>query len=175
MTLGEAGVFWEGFSEGLESPIDVRLRNLTVRPPAGGAIEIPEARIALAVLPLLEGRFEPRSIVLDHPRLDVPPSAGGVLPSVAPVDPRSLRAFLARTPDLRAVSELRIQDGTIAAGQTWSADGVEVDLARSSESGLTATASATIQLAGAQAKNQWRGGAARRFRQRIPRLRFHGA
>lgn len=148
VSLEQAGVFWEGFSEGLESPIDVRLRNLTVRGAYGGAIEIPEARISLAVIPLLEGRFEPRSITLDRPRFDVPAGRDSELAQVVLPDPQSLRSFLSRTRDLHALSELSIRDGAIAVGRNWGADGVNVDIARSPESGLTATASLTVQLAG---------------------------
>ena len=169
VTLGQAGIFWEGFSAGLESPIDLRLHELSIRRADGSRIQIPDARVSLAVLPLLQGRFEPRTVTLDHPHFDLPPAHSATpTPVVIPAEslpprnrgegthpviknlsaisaPAHLIATLLRRPALHALAHLRIQDGTADLDPNWYARHLDLDAVRSPAQGVTVIASLDLQ------------------------------
>ena len=62
-TIGTAELAWEGFSGGLDRPLDIRVTGITVASPDGRPLaRLPEARVSLAPRELLRGRTVPRTI-----------------------------------------------------------------------------------------------------------------
>lgn len=58
--VGGAALAWEGFHAGLNSPIDIRLRDVSVRMPSSGAsATAPGIRVVLSLGPLMTGRIRP--------------------------------------------------------------------------------------------------------------------
>ncbi|MGH7106790.1 MAG: DUF3971 domain-containing protein, partial [Acetobacteraceae bacterium] len=70
ISIGAASLAWEGFHNGLHSPLDFVLAN-TVMMSAdnSGSVAIPRAELALSLPALLLGRIVPRRIVIEAPRL----------------------------------------------------------------------------------------------------------
>lgn len=70
LSIGSTALAWEGFSRGVDFPLDLRLTDVRVAG-AGGQrqLELPRAEVSLSVAGLLHGRLEPRAIALDGPRL----------------------------------------------------------------------------------------------------------
>lgn len=63
---------WEGFHKGLDRPLDLRLRDVTVVDATGRRrLEVPRAIATLSVAALLIGRVVPRAVELDGVRLTV--------------------------------------------------------------------------------------------------------
>ncbi len=70
--VGAASLAWEGFRQGLESPLDLVLADVVI---AGsnnsGMATIPRAEVSLSMPALLLGRIVPRRIVIEAPRLHI--------------------------------------------------------------------------------------------------------
>jgi hypothetical protein len=78
LSIGSAALAWEGFIQGVDRPLDLRLRAVTVTDSNGGRlISVPRAEVSLSILGLLFGRIEPRAIEIDGARVTVFRSAGG--------------------------------------------------------------------------------------------------
>jgi hypothetical protein len=78
LTIGSAALAWEGFSKGVDRPLDLRLRGVDVTDSAGARlISVPSADVSLSLVGLLFGRIEPRGIEIDNATIKVFRSAGG--------------------------------------------------------------------------------------------------
>jgi hypothetical protein len=76
------GVFlaWEGFSKGVDYPLDLRLSGVTITDPAGQRlIAAPGAHLTFSLAGLLLGRFVPRAIEVDHAQIAITREAGGAI------------------------------------------------------------------------------------------------
>ena len=72
LSVGGVALAWEGFRQGLDRPIDLRLTGLRVQDSAGRTqIDIPRAEVSLSLGALLIGRLLPRAIELDGAELRV--------------------------------------------------------------------------------------------------------
>jgi Protein of unknown function/AsmA-like C-terminal region len=70
LSIGGAALAWEGFSEGVDRPLDLRLTNITVVDRQGTLhARIPRAEVSLSLSALLTGRLVPRAIEVDGARL----------------------------------------------------------------------------------------------------------
>ena len=70
--IGGIILAWEGFHQGLDRPVDLRLRDVVVADDTGRKrLEVPRAVTSLSVAALLTGRIVPRAIELDGVRLNV--------------------------------------------------------------------------------------------------------
>jgi hypothetical protein len=78
LTIGSAALAWEGFRQGVDRPLDLRLRAVEVTG-AGGAklVSVPSAEVSLSLLGLLFGHIEPRGIEIDDAQIKVFRSAAG--------------------------------------------------------------------------------------------------
>lgn len=78
--IGAASLAWEGFRQGIGSPLDLVLAETTLTSRDGaGRLTIPRAELSLSVPALLVGRVVPREIVIEAPRLHAVVGAGGGL------------------------------------------------------------------------------------------------
>ena len=78
LRIGSAALAWRGFHQGSGAPLDIQLNNVTSVNAAGTDIaDIPRVEVSLSAGALLLGRLRPRSIVLDHPRLNLLRSEDG--------------------------------------------------------------------------------------------------
>ncbi|MEO9190807.1 MAG: AsmA-like C-terminal region-containing protein, partial [Acetobacteraceae bacterium] len=74
--VGGATLAWEGFRDGLGSPIDIRLADVALHAPADGlAVEAPRVQVVLELGPLLRGRLSPRSVAIRDASVVVEPGA----------------------------------------------------------------------------------------------------
>ncbi len=72
MQLGGAALAWEGFHAGLNSPIDIRLNDMSVRMPSPGvSATAPEVRVVLSLGPLVTGRIRPSLVGVHGARVIV--------------------------------------------------------------------------------------------------------
>ena len=80
LSIGSAALAWEGFSKGVDRPLDLRLTDIRVIDPAGRRlINIPRAEVSLSMYELLFGRVVPRAVTLDTPQLTLIRAADGTL------------------------------------------------------------------------------------------------
>jgi hypothetical protein len=139
LKIGHAALTWEGFSEGLDRPLDIIVTDITIKDANGRPhASLPRAAVSLALGALLVGEIQPRAIELDGLRLRVLRAADGAMQldlgtlaetiddtgAVTGPDPAKLAAAIldmfARPPsaepeaDLRryrALTRLRIRNG----------------------------------------------------------------
>jgi hypothetical protein len=78
LSIGSTALAWEGFSHGVDLPLDLRLTDVRVTG-AGGQrqLELPRADVSLSMSGLLHGRLELRSILLQGPHLTLNRAADG--------------------------------------------------------------------------------------------------
>lgn len=80
LAIGSVALTWEGFRQGVDRPLDLRLTNVTVTDQTGvRRMDIPRAEVSLSLHELLLGRVQPRAVELDAPRLTLLRSADGTL------------------------------------------------------------------------------------------------
>jgi hypothetical protein len=78
LSIGSAALAWEGFSKGVDRPLDLRLQAVNVTDASGARlISVPNAEVSLSILGLLFGRIEPRGIEIDNASVKVFRSATG--------------------------------------------------------------------------------------------------
>ncbi|MDR3534269.1 MAG: DUF3971 domain-containing protein [Rhodopila sp.] len=78
--IGSAALAWEGFRDGFDRPLDIRLQDVVVSDAAGTRlVSVPAANVSLSLLGLLSGRIQPLGIVIDRPRIRVLRSADGAI------------------------------------------------------------------------------------------------
>ena len=176
IALGGAALAWEGFTGGVDQPIDIRVHDLVATDAAGKRIAaIPRAEVSLVAHLLLLGRVVPRAIEVDGARLRVTRAADGAItlalgeptdtsgqPAAAPGGvPASLLRELGRPaagsqPGARSstwsqLRRVRIRDATLdvtdrQVGATWGLHGLGADLQRMVEGGIVGRADATLRL-----------------------------
>lgn len=70
ISIGQAELTWEGFKLGVDRPLDIRLRNITLTDPSmGQSIVLPKVDVSLALTGLLMGRIQPRALEIEAARL----------------------------------------------------------------------------------------------------------
>ncbi|MGJ8505883.1 hypothetical protein, partial [Glaesserella parasuis] len=78
LSIGSAGLAWEGFRQGVDRPLDIRVADVVVTDGDGTRLmDIPRAAVSLSIRALLLGRIRPRAIEIDRPRLTVIRSPSG--------------------------------------------------------------------------------------------------
>ncbi len=80
LEVGSAGLAWEGFHAGLNSPLDIRVTGIELRRPDGSVqLAVPRAELTLSVTALLRGRLAPRTLLVEQPSLIAQRAADGTL------------------------------------------------------------------------------------------------
>ncbi len=176
IAFGGAALAWEGFSVGLDRPLDIQVRDVIATDDKGARVAaIPSAKVSLATTALMLGRIVPRAIEVDGARLRVLRAADGDLkldlgsstePQVAaPATPvgastNLLQELLRAPPGTAAVGlaprwsllrRVRIHDAAVSVtdrqlGTDWSLGAVEVNLERQGSGGVAGRAHAVLQL-----------------------------
>lgn len=78
LNVGNATLAWQGFRQGVDRPLEVRLANVAVTDEAGERrMEIPRADLSVSIRALFLGRIVPRTIEIDGARLTVFRAADG--------------------------------------------------------------------------------------------------
>ncbi len=78
LDIGSAALVWEGFRDGVDRPLDIRVTDITATDMAGAQMfAVPRAEISLSIRALLAGRFEPRAVELTGPHLRIHRAADG--------------------------------------------------------------------------------------------------
>ncbi|MBV8575802.1 MAG: hypothetical protein JOZ58_12315 [Acetobacteraceae bacterium] len=78
LSIGTAALAWEGFREGVDRPLDIRLTKVSAIGASGATVlNAPRAELSLSLLALLRGRIQPRAIEIDGLRLDIVRTADG--------------------------------------------------------------------------------------------------
>lgn len=73
--VGSAALAWEGFRAGQNSPIDIRLREVSVRMPSPDvSATAPEVRVVLSLGPLITGHIRPSLVGVHGARVTVEPN-----------------------------------------------------------------------------------------------------
>ena len=177
LALRSARLGWEGFRG--TAPLDVRLAGLTLHDDRGRLVgSLPDVRVALAFRPLLRGVLAATEITLWRPEIflrrapdgavtvDLPP---GATPATAPTTPDATPAMLAdlmRPADERAshtaLRRIRVSGGLVsvrdeAMGRDWRLEGMEIEILRAAEGGLSGDGAATLRTAGATVPVQLSG------------------
>lgn len=172
IAIGGIALAWEGFDQGLDRPVDLRLRDVEVVDRSGRKrLRIPAMAVSLSVGALLIGRIEPRAVEVDGVRLTVTRSAdnaigvdvGGLAetadaPQTADFDfsaeldelmrPSSgdehpRRNVLSQLRRVRAHDvEIHVIDRNL--GLTWTASRIAFDLGRRGGGGVDLAGSATL-------------------------------
>ena len=76
--IGGASLAWEGFSGGVDRPLELRLRDLRAVDAEGAAVaEVPAAEVSLSLRALLAGQVAPRGVRIEGARLRVLRAADG--------------------------------------------------------------------------------------------------
>jgi hypothetical protein len=95
---------WEGFSKGVDYPLDFRVSGIAITDPAGRQIvAAPSAHLTVSLAGLVMGRFVPRTIEVDHAQIEVTRDPGGAINVGLPADsngPADAGSF-----DLRQIGE----------------------------------------------------------------------
>ncbi len=172
--IGGIALAWEGFDQGLDRPIDLRLQNVEVVDRTGRKrLQIPNVVVSLSVGALLIGRIAPRAVEVDGVRLTVTRSAGNAIgvdvgdltetteaPQADDFDFSAALHELMRPssgddhPSHNVLSQLRrvrARDVEIhvvdqGLGVTWTASGIALDLVRRDRGGIDLMGSATLAL-----------------------------
>ena len=75
--VGAAELAWEGLHGGIDRPIDLVLRDVTIDDRDGlRLLTVPRAAVSLSLIDALQGRFAPRALALDHVSARLSLSAG---------------------------------------------------------------------------------------------------
>ena len=80
LAIGSAALAWEGFTKGVDRPLDLRLTDVTVTDQSGRRrINIPRAEVSISLYELLFGRVVPRAVELDEPQLTLVRAKDGAI------------------------------------------------------------------------------------------------
>ncbi len=80
LAIGTAGLAWEGFQQGVDRPLDLRLTRVVATGPDGAKrLDLPEVAVSVSFRALLLGRIVPRAIEIAHPAIAVRREPGGAL------------------------------------------------------------------------------------------------
>ncbi len=78
--VGAASLAWNGFTDGVDSPLVIRVTDLTATDAAGRTVmSVPSAQAALSVPQLLLGRLRPTEVTIDRPELRIRHAADGAI------------------------------------------------------------------------------------------------
>ncbi len=170
LTIGRTELAWEGFRQGLDRPLDLRLTDVALTTPDGARLlDVPRATVSLSIGNLFLGRIVPRAVELDHARLllqravdgSVSLDLGGNTQAATGAEPlAALLAQLARPPShdqsaaqglLSQLQRVRIRDAAVRVsdqqlGVEWQAPRTDIDLIRQPGGGMTGTASLSLAL-----------------------------
>jgi hypothetical protein len=175
LVIGSTALAWEGFTRGVDHPLDIRLTGVALLEPNGAHIaEVPRAEVSLSAGWLMLGRIVPRALELDGVRLRGQRSENGRVsidlgrltddaPASAPAGPGVLAGLLGElarpaATDSNAwqsrwvqLSRLRIRDAALIVddrqlGATWRASQVGLDVIRRPEGGAEATVELMLAL-----------------------------
>ena len=70
MVIGHASLAWEGFRLGVDRPLDIRLRDISISDPSlGQSVVLPQVDVSLALGGLMLGRIQPRALDIEGARL----------------------------------------------------------------------------------------------------------
>ena len=168
--VGEAALVWEGFSRGVDRPLDIRVRDLVVHDAEGRRVaQVPEVDVSLSVRALATGTIAPRGLVVQGARVRAVRKQDGslavdftapredetVLPAThLPVDFAWLFEALAQPPGFGAegrasllgqLRRLQLRDINLvlhdnALGVVWRTPRLEVDITRFASGGVEGTA-----------------------------------
>ncbi len=109
ISIGHAALTWEGFSRGVDRPLDIQLRDITVADPSQGhSVVLPHVDVSLAFSGLLMGRIQPRALEIEAARLVMLRTQTG-----------EIRLDFARS-DAAAPTETAPQDADEPMGETGS-------------------------------------------------------
>jgi AsmA-like C-terminal region/Protein of unknown function len=182
LAIGSAALAWEGFTKGVDRPLDLLLTDVTVTDQSGRRrINIPRAEVSISLYELLFGRVVPRAVELDEPQLTLVRAKGGAIsldlgraadndeaaPTASETPLPDLLAELARpagsdrvrSPNalLGQLHRVRVHDARVTLvdrqlGVTWLAPHTEIDLTRRSRGGVDGTATLNLALGDQQAQ-----------------------
>ena len=80
MEVGEAAMVWEGFSRGVDRPLDIRVRDVAVFDAEGARLlQVPQVDVSLSLRALLGGQIAPRALLVQGARARVVRRADGSL------------------------------------------------------------------------------------------------
>lgn len=72
VSIGRAELAWAGFRLGVDQSLDIRLRDVAVRDLSRGhSVSVPQVDVSLALIGLLLGRIQPRTLEIVSPRMVV--------------------------------------------------------------------------------------------------------
>lgn len=174
--VGEAALVWEGFSRGVDRPLDIHVRELSVYDAEGRRVaQVPEVDVSLSVRALATGTIAPRGLLVQGARVRAVRKQDGSLavdftgpredeaaPAEAPrpADFGWLFEALAQPPGLggegRAsllgqLRRLQLRDINLvlhdnALGVVWRTPRLELDVARSASGGVEGTAALALMV-----------------------------
>jgi hypothetical protein len=80
LSIGTTALAWEGFRDGVDRPVDLRLTDIRLTDTSGlRRIDIPRAEVSLSLGALLLLRLQPRAVELDNPSLTLHRAEDGTL------------------------------------------------------------------------------------------------
>ena len=184
VTIGTALLTWEGFTGGVDRPLDIQLRDvIATDPEQDHSIVLPEVNVSLAIGGLLLGRIQPRALDIDGARLMLlrtetgevrldfgapddavneagPSQLGGLIAELArpPARPGSFDR-VDRYSQLRRVrirnAMFTVNDRKLAV--VWRAEAPEIDLRRGPSGGVVGAGSFNLVMGDQRAALQMSG------------------
>lgn len=175
LTIGGVSLGWQGFRQGLDSPLEIHLAEVVLRDESAGdgagglSAEVPEAVVSLSAGELAWGRIVPRVLELDGLRLLAERGADGsvrigvggeasrgggdaglqavfgALARPAGNDREASSSMLAQLSSVR-LRDAGLEVRDLLLGLTWKAQSVELDLARGAPGGVRGTGGLTLDL-----------------------------
>ena len=80
LSIGSAALVWEGFRDGVDRPLDIRLTDINATDASGVIVfAVPSADISLSIRALITGQIAPRAIELTRPHLRLHRAADGAV------------------------------------------------------------------------------------------------
>ena len=181
LMIGSAALAWEGFTKGVDRPLDLRLTDVTMTGQGGRRINIPRAEVSLSLYELLFGRLVPRAVELDEPQLTLVRAKDGTVsldlgrmadsgaaePTAGETPLADLLAELARpagSDRARSANTLlgqlhlvRVHDARVVLVDqqldvTWRAPHADIDLTRRPQGGVDGNATLTLAVGEQQAR-----------------------
>jgi len=78
LEIGKAALIWEGFSRGVDRPLDIRARDLIIYDGEGRVVaQVPEVFVSLSTRALVTGRIAPRGVLMQGARVQVVRNSDG--------------------------------------------------------------------------------------------------
>lgn len=174
--VGEAALVWEGFSRGVDRPLDIRVRELVVHDAEGRRVaQVPEVDVSLSVRALATGTIAPRALLVQGARVRAVRKRDGSLAVdfTAPREDETVLPAAHRAPDfgwlfealaqppgfaaegraslLGQLRRLQLRDINVtvqddALGVVWRTPRLELDLIRFAAGGVEGTAALELMV-----------------------------